>query len=84
MKPNTNKKTRAYVEGVLKNLGLALGDTNYRDHYETIQRHSAMRSSKEKVTKALIDINGCVTTSERDSLNSLNRNLSLESFLNTL
>ena len=84
MTTNTNKKTRSYVDGILKNLGLVFGDVDYREHYETIQRHISMRSSKEQVTKSMLSICGCKTFEQAEVLSNLNKSTSLDAFLKTI
>ena len=84
MTTNTNKKTRSYVNGIIKNLGLVFGDVNYREHYETIQRHISMRSNKEQVTESMISICGCQTVDQVEVLNGINKSTSLDNFLKTI
>ena len=84
MTANTNQKTRNYVDKIIKNLGLVLGDVNYLEHYETIQRHIFMHSSKRQVTKSMISICGCKTIDQVEVLNNINKNTSLDNFLKTI
>ena len=81
---NTNKRVRKYVDGVLGNLGLVFGDTDYRSHYETIQRHVSMRSSKDTVTKSLIAIDGCETKEEAKRKEELNGGSLVNHILNNI
>jgi hypothetical protein len=62
---NTNKATRAWVDGILRQLDLVIADGSYRDIFETLKAHQIADSSAAEVIESLT-IYLCMTKFEAD------------------
>jgi hypothetical protein len=60
---NTNRATRAWVDGILCQLDLVIADGSYRDILETLKAHQIANSSPSEVTESLT-VYLCMTKSE--------------------
>ena len=60
---NTNRATRAWVDGILCQLDLVIADGSYRDILETLKAHEIANSSPSEVTESLT-VYLCMTKSE--------------------
>ena len=70
---NTNKATRAWVDGILCQLDLVIADGSYRDILETLKAHQIASSSASEVTESLT-IYLCMTKFEADIKRGQNLN----------
>lgn len=62
---NTNKATRAWVDGILCQLDLVIANGSYRDILGTLKAHQIANSSAAEVTESLT-IYLCMTKFEAD------------------
>jgi len=67
---NTNKATRAWVDGILCQLDLVISEGSYRDVFETLKAHQIANSSSDEVTESLT-IYLCMTKFEADAKRGL-------------
>ena len=70
---NTNKATRAWVDGILCQLDLVIANGSYRDIFETLKVHQIANSSTAEVTESLT-IYLCMTKFEADIKRGQNLN----------
>ena len=80
---NTNKATRAWVDGILCQLDLVIADGSYRDILETLKAHQIANSSPAEVTESLT-IYLCMTKLEAQFKRSLSGSCINETTLDNL
>lgn len=67
---NTNKATRAWVDGILCQLDLVIAEGSYRDILDTLKAHQIANSSADEVIESLT-IYLCMTKFEADAKRGL-------------
>ena len=80
---NTNRATRAWVDGILCQLDLVIADGSYRDILETLKVHQIANSSPSEVAESLT-IYLCMTKSEAQFKRSLSGSCINETKLDNL